>query len=175
MHCKKGRSILIRQAVVDDAADLLKVKLRYLKKTTTLPLYDYEYPATISEEQELIERYQAESNSLLLIALEGEKMIGNVDLTAGIRKKVHHTAMIGMGIHPKWQNRGIGTLLLGNALEWAKHNDELRTIWLEAYASNTIGIALYKKLGFEPCGMIPNFFKEKRQYIDKIIMSTTVS
>lgn len=171
---KNGQPITIRQAVSDDAEGLLKLKLEYLKDTETLPLFENEYPNDIDQERDMIERYQSENNSMLLLAVSEDSIKGNVDLTGSWRKKMQHTAVIGMGIHSQWQNQGIGTLLLQNVLNWAEENQILKTIWLEVYASNTLGIALYKKMKFKKSGTIPNFFIEKEVFVDKIIMSREV-
>ncbi|WP_299433899.1 GNAT family N-acetyltransferase [uncultured Aquimarina sp.] len=171
---KNNQSITIRQAVSDDAEELLKLKLEYLKDTETLPLFENEYPNDIDQERDMIERFQSENNSVLLLAVSEDAIIGNIDLSGSWRKKMQHTAVIGMGVHTQWQNQGIGTLLLQNVLDWAQENQILKTIWLEVYASNTSGIALYKKMNFKKSGVIPNFFIEKGMFVDKIIMSREV-
>ncbi|GAA4110279.1 GNAT family N-acetyltransferase [Aquimarina addita] len=171
---KNDQTILIREATPNDAFTLLQLKQEYLKKTKTLPLFDYEYPNNTDQEKEMIKKYQLEKNSIILVAVSEDTMIGNIDLTGSRRKKTAHTAMIGMGIHTEWQNQGIGTLLLQNVLDWAKENEILKTIWLEVYNTNSLGIALYQKMGFESQGLIPDFFFENNSYIDKIIMSRAV-
>ncbi|WP_299258925.1 GNAT family N-acetyltransferase [uncultured Aquimarina sp.] len=172
---KNGQSITIRQAVSDDAEKLVKLKLAYLKNTESLPLFANEYPNDINQERDMIERYQSENNSIILVAVSKDKIIGNIDLTGSWRKKMQHTAVIGMGIHTQWQNRGIGTLLLQNSIDWARENQILKTIWLEVYANNASGVALYKKMNFQQSGIIPNFFLENEVFLDKIIMSREVS
>ncbi|MBW1293987.1 GNAT family N-acetyltransferase [Aquimarina litoralis] len=172
---KNNQIITIRHAVPDDAQELRELKLQYLKNTQTIPLFDFEYPNDTDQEREMIERYQSEKNSIILVASIENIMVGNIDLTGSWRKKMEHTAMIGMGVHTKWQNQGIGTLLLQNTLDWAKENPIVHIAWLEVYASNTSGIALYHKMGFQQVGRIPNFFLEKGRYIDKIIMNKDVS
>ena len=174
-HIKSGQSILIRVANTDDGEKLRNLKLQYLKDTDTIPLFDYEYPNTIKEEETLIQNYKDQPNSLLLVAEYQGSLVGNIDLTGSWRKKMFHTAVIGMGIHPEWQNQGIGTLLIQSILEWSKTNNLLKTLWLEVYATNNSGIALYNKVGFQESGRIKNFFFENNKYLDKIIMSKSVS
>lgn len=171
---KNDQTLLIREAISDDAKLLINLKLEYLKNTATLPLFEDEYPNDVKEEREMIQRYHSETNSILLVAIFGDEIIGNIDLTGSWRKKMQHTAMIGMGIHTQWQNQGVGTLLLKNTLEWTKENEFLKTVWLEVYATNHSGITLYQKMGFIKTGIIPQFFCEDGLYIDKIIMSKIV-
>ncbi|PKV48977.1 RimJ/RimL family protein N-acetyltransferase [Aquimarina sp. MAR_2010_214] len=173
-HTKSGKSLLVREATPADAKQLLALKLEYLKDTNTIPLFDYEYSNTVKEEGELIQNLHEQANSLLLVAESDGDIIGNIDLTGSWRKKMQHTAMIGMGIHTQCQNQGIGTLLIQNVLEWSKENELLKVLWLEVYATNIAGISLYKKMGFIPSGSIQGFFLEKEEYIDKITMATKV-
>ncbi len=167
---KSGKSVVIREATPEDAKKLLELKLLYLKETDTIPLFDYEYTNSIEEEASLIQRLKKQPNSLLLIAENNGNIIGNIDLIGSLRKKMDHTAMIGMGIHTAWQNQGIGTLLLQNVLTWSIHNKPLKLLWLEVYATNLSGISLYKKMGFQESGYIENFFLEEEKYIDKVTM-----
>jgi GNAT superfamily N-acetyltransferase len=51
-------------------------------------------------------------------------------------------------VHPDWQRRGVGTLLL-EALEEDARVDALRAVWLE---SSLTAVGFYKKLGFVPTG-----------------------
>jgi len=166
---KDGKEIIIRPAVPDDADKILELKKSYIKNTRTIPMYEYEYKNTIQQEKELIEKYIEQDNSLLLVAEQDNQLIGNLYLTESLRRKMHHTAMLGMGIAYDWQNRKAGNSLLKTALEWAITQSQLRIIWLEVYSTNSAGIRLYGNCGFETCGFIKNFFNEKIP-TDKITM-----
>jgi RimJ/RimL family protein N-acetyltransferase len=166
---KDGKEVIVRPALPDDGLKLLELKKSYLKDTRTLPLFEYEYKNSIQQEKELIEKYIADSNSMLLVAEHGNNLIGNLDLTGSHRKKMQHTAMLGMGIANTWQNRKVGSFLIKDALQWATHNSTLRLVWLEVYSTNAAGIRLYEKCGFENCGLIKDFFNEEAP-VDKITM-----
>ncbi|MFL9835932.1 GNAT family N-acetyltransferase [Flavobacterium sp. ST-75] len=163
-----GEVITIRTGSRQDAQKLIALKKSYITGTTSIPLYEDEYRNTIVEEAEWIDRYNNQDNSLLLLAEYNGEVIGNIDLTGNQRRKLYHTGMIGMGIHNDWQNKKIGSLLMETTIEWAK-TSLLQIVWLEVYASNTAGIKLYEKFGFERCGLIKNFFREGKT-IDKITM-----
>lgn len=164
-----GKEIIIRQVDENDALNLIDLKKSYIRGTNSIPLYEYEYKNDIQTEKNLIHRYITEKNSLLLVAEHGNSLIGNIDLTGNQRKKLYHTGMVGMGIAYEWQNRKIGTLLLDATLQWASEAAPLSIIWLEVYSTNTAGIRLYEKQGFEQCGLIKGFFKEEAA-ADKITM-----
>ena len=163
------KEITIRIASPDDALKLLELKKGYIKDTTTLPLYEYEYKNDIEQEKQLIERYLTEDNSVLLVAEHANTLIGNLDITGNQRKKLYHTGMIGMGIAYEWHNQKIGSLLMESALEWATKYDALKLLWLEVYSTNIPGIKLYEKYGFEHAGLIKDFINETI-FVDKITM-----
>lgn len=163
-----GEVIIIRKGNRQDAQKLIDLKKSYIKGTTSIPLYEDEYRNTVEEEAKWIDRYNDQDNSLLLLAEYDDKLIGNIDLTGNQRRKLYHTGMIGMGIHNDWQNKKIGSILMGATIKWAK-TSPLQILWLEVYASNTAGIKLYEKFGFEHCGLIKDFFREGKP-IDKITM-----
>ncbi len=171
---KSNVEVLIREVTSKDAPQLLQLKLSYLKNTRTIPLFESEYGNSIADELALIHRYITQSNSFLLVAEYNGTLIGNIDLTGNQRKKIFHTAVIGMGISPEWQQQGLGSFLLQNTIDWAHKNVFLKIVWLEVYASNLGGIALYTKKGFKETGRIVSFSQEKDQFVDKITMSLTV-
>ena len=156
---KNGKEVIIRHANENDAANLLELKLSYIRNTTSLPLYEHEYKNDIRTEKDLISRYISEANSILLVAEHGNNLIGNIDLTGNQRKKLFHTGMVGMGIANEWHNLGIGSMLMESALTWAI-SSPLSIAWLEVYSTNKAGYRLYEKFGFEECGTIKNFFQE---------------
>jgi RimJ/RimL family protein N-acetyltransferase len=161
--------IVIREAQPDDAAALLALKQSYIEGTTSIPLYLDEYKNTAGQEEQLIKRYLAEANSVLFVAENNGQLIGNLDLTGNQRRKLYHTAMLGMGVAYKWQGKGVGTLLMDAALQWAAENASLSIIWLEVYSTNIAGIKLYEKFRFERCGLMKAFFAEATP-ADKISM-----
>ncbi|AWH85695.1 hypothetical protein HYN59_11510 [Flavobacterium album] len=164
-----GKEITIREATEYDALNLIELKKSYIKGTRSIPLYEFEYKNDIQMEKDLIKRFHTEENSLLLVAEHGNNLVGNIDLSGNQRTKLLHTGMIGMGIAYEWQNRKIGSFLMGSLLDWAAESPLLKIIWLEVYATNTGGIKLYEKFGFESCGHIKDFFMEENP-ADKLTM-----
>jgi len=164
-----GKEITVREAVEEDAMNLIELKKSYIKDTRSIPLYEFEYKNDLAMEKDLIKRFADEENSLLLVAEHGNQIIGNIDLSGNQRKKLFHTGMIGMGITYEWQNRKVGSYLMDALLDWAAKSSPLTIIWLDVYSTNIGGRKLYEKCGFEECGQIKNFFMEEEP-ADKITM-----
>ncbi len=167
---RSGRHFIIRPAISDDAAALIEIKKRYIEGSDTIPLLVNEYNNTLEEERALIERLNSSDNSILLLAEQEGKIIGNVDLVGSKRARTKHTAMLGIGLVLDARNRGIGSVMMKAAVEWAKNNPVLELLWLDTYSSNLIGITLYNKMGFKPAGVIPKFFKQNGQAHTKVQM-----
>lgn len=171
---KSKGAIQIRMLKPEEGQQLIDLKLSYIKGTSTIPMYETEYQNDAIAEAQLIRDYNDSDNSILLVAEANGQLIGNIDLTGSKRRKMYHTAMIGMGIQVDWRNQSVGKHLLASVLAWATAQATLEIIWLEVYATNIAGINLYQKMGFQECGKIKNFFKEKDVNIDKITMTYAI-
>jgi RimJ/RimL family protein N-acetyltransferase len=161
--------IIIREAVANDAEALIALKKSYIQGTTTIPLYEDEYLNTVADEAALIERLHASANCVLLVAEHDGQLIGNLDIHGSPRRKLAHTAMLGMGVATDWQNKKVGSLLMEGAIKWALNDTPVKLIWLEVYSINEGGKRLYEKFGFAECGTVKDFFRED-VVCDKISM-----
>ncbi len=83
-------------------------------------------------------------NSLCIVA---ENETGVVAYLIAWGKEEVHIANIAVSAH--WRNQGIGTRLMNQALEFARHQDA-ENIYLEVRASNTGAQRFYRRLGFVP-------------------------
>ena len=79
---------------------------------------------------------------------EGE-VVGNLGLETFSRWRRRHVGAIGIAVRDDWQGRGVGTALLGAALDLADNWLDLSRVELTVYTDNAAGIALYEKFGFE--------------------------
>ena len=168
---KNGKHILIRKAKPEDAINLRATVRIYLDESDYIPKSSDEFKLSVEEEESWISSFAEKKNSLLLVALHEDHIVGNIDITGSVRNAMKHTGVIGMGMLYEWRNLGLGTALMQQAINWAQHNDLLEMLWLEVYTENTEGIRLYKNMGFEECGIVKNFFKHNDRYFDKLTMS----
>ena len=116
---KNAKEVTIRSAETDDAAKLLQTIKEYVNDSDYIPKISEEIKITIQQEEDWINSFIQDDNSLLLVAEFEGKIIGNLDITASSRKIMQHTAVIGMGMLTEWRNSGLGTQLMKYALEWA--------------------------------------------------------
>ena len=103
-----------------------------------------------------------------LVAVEGEQVVGYVGVLAIPPDEFEIT---NVAVHPDFRRRGIGEALMGALSEKARAESRAR-ISLEVRASNEAALALYRKLGFTPCGLRKNYYTAPRE--DAVIMDWMV-
>ena len=77
--------------------------------------------------------------------------------------------LLNLCIHPDWQRRGYGSLLLEYMINHVARLDS-EAIFLEVRASNPRAVALYKNRGFKVIGRRPAYYKAGEGHEDAIIM-----
>lgn len=156
---KLGRTVILRNAEVSDADDLI----RYLKITTG------ETPYLIREPEEVCLTHEQEENfikscidakrELMLIATIDGKHIGNCSLmSVGPYKRYSHRCEIAIALYQKFCGNGIGKIMMQTILDLAK-NAGYEQAELEVISENKEAIALYRMLGFEKYGSFPGRMK----------------
>ena len=93
-------------------------------------------------------------------ALDGERVVGFVNIEPHQREGIRHRGHLGMGVHIDYRGRGIGTRLMEAAIAKASQKGLIR-VELGVYVSNPAACALYGKFGFVEEGRIV-----KGRYID---------
>ena len=152
---KLGRTIVLRNAIPDDANDLI----RYLEVISAETPYLIREPdeITITHEQEIsfINDCLNSNKSLMLVATLNGKHIGNCSLSPiGNYKRYSHRCEVAIALYQEFCGYGIGKSMLENVLEVAKG---LGFEQAELEVRNAI--ALYEKLGFKKYGSFPDNMK----------------
>lgn len=167
--------VTIREAKPEDAEELRKVIKEYVEESEFIPYAENEFALTTDEEKKWIQTFSDNENSLLLLATVEGKIVGNLSLNGKNRMMLRHTAVIGIGILKQFRGKGLGSLLFKSSIEWARKQSTLEILTLETYATNEIGIALYKKFGFIESGVLKGFIKPTSdKYIDSVIMTLKI-
>lgn len=162
---------IIREATPADAAALIAyVKAMLAGPEANMPLASDEFAWTVEAEQDNLAEMAAADNSLVLLAVADDQIIGELSLRGGQRRATHHAAMLGMSVHQDERNRGIGSALMAYAIDWATKGGVLTRIELYVYASNARAIHLYEKFGFTLEGRRRQAIYQNGQYRDDLIM-----
>lgn len=108
---------------------------------------------------------------LRLVAVQAGKVIGNCTLEQYSRSRQSHVGGIGMGVAVAWQGQGVGTQLLGAALEVADNWMNLHRVELTVYVDNEPAQALYRKFGFETEGRLRDYAVRDGVFVDALSMA----
>src|SRR5262249_39530631 len=126
---------------------------------------------TEDQERDWIREYTADPGKLFLVAEESRQIIGVLFLESGWRKKTVHVANLHMSVNRDWRNRGVGTVLLQSAIDWARSHSVIEKLGLAVFSSNSRAIRLYRKLGFVEEGRRPQEVKfGPDRYADDVLM-----
>lgn len=172
IRLKDNSEVTIREARIEDAANLIKLVGWYLEESDNLLPTNDEFKPKLEDEIKWVESFLSANDSLLLVAESDGMLIGNLDISAGNKIKTKHIASLGVGVIKQYWHNGLGTTLLENALKWAKDMSKLEIIWLQVFSSNKRAIALYEKFGFTKDGIQNDFIKQPDGgYSDIVLMS----
>lgn len=161
--------MIIRKMCVEDA----KKVLDYLKivggETDNLTFGDEGIGLSLEEEKTFIEKNYNSDNSLNIIIENNEEIIGTLTLSISPKKRLNHSAEIGISVKKDYRNKGIGSSLLSEAIKFA-NNRGLDNIRLNVRSDNTRAISLYKKFGFKKVGTIYRYLKINDKFYDCDLM-----
>lgn len=106
----------------------------------------------------------------LLIALEGNEMIGYIRAERGKFNRISHTAYIVTGILKEYRGKGVGTVFFQHLDKWAKENGILR-LELTVECHNKAAKRLYEKSGFEVEGVRKKSMFVEGTFVDEYYMA----
>jgi len=123
---------------------------------------------------EALERHMNELSSrpgAIAIVAEQEGVIyGYLTIMPRYQAKLRHTADLNMGVRHAARGKGIGTLLLREALRQAEESGELEIIYLMVRADNLSAIRLYENSGFEHVAQLDHDIKTIEGYYNGLLM-----
>lgn len=170
-HELDGKEIIFRSAERDEAqmlTDYLKV---VTGETRFLMCEPDEVGFTGEDEEKFIDKHNNAKDALLMLAFVDGEYAGNCSFEGeGGSRRNSHRAGMGIALFDKYTGFGLGRLMLSRLLEEAKAL-QFEQVELTVVGGNERAYHLYKSLGFEECGRIPDANKyDDGTYADDIIM-----
>ncbi|EOD55752.1 GNAT family N-acetyltransferase [Aeromonas molluscorum] len=154
--------IQIRQAETSDAQALRDLYAMPGAQGGTLQL---PYPTLAMWQKRLSERAGHG-----LVAIVDGLLVGDLGLWLEPNPRRRHVGGIGMGVRDDWTGRGVGSALLGAAVDLADNWLNLQRLELTVYSDNAAAIALYRKFGFEQEGCSPAYAFRQGLFVDALHM-----
>lgn len=158
-------AVHIRHSTIDDLAAIRDLYAQQHAYSQTLQT---PYPSDAIWEK----RLHAASNHLKsLVAEIAGVLVGQLTLEALQHPRRKHVSTLGMGVSADYQGKGVGSSLLGAALEIADNWWNVTRVELEVYTDNTAAIGLYKKHGFVVEGTCRDYAFRNGQLVDTHVMA----
>ena len=149
--------ITIQKAAPSDAAQLLEFMKLIGGETDNLTFGGEGVPFSVEDEAAYIAAMEGSRDSVMLLAKDGDTIVGNASLNR-MPRRMSHRGDFSVAVAKAYWNRGIGRALLEEIIAFAKNND-FEVIDLQVRSDNLSAIHLYEKYGFRKIGSHPAFFK----------------
>lgn len=160
--------ITIRQAVAEDAEQILAYTKIVGGETDNLTFGEAGFPATLEQEKEFLQSVYEDKTSVHLVACKDGVIIGEGGLM-GLPRRRCHRAELAIVVRKDYWGQGIGSLLMTELIKYAKENG-IEILNLDVRSDNVNAIHLYEKFGFRHIGTSPAYFKIDGKYIDFELM-----
>ncbi|MDI6878716.1 MAG: GNAT family protein [Desulfitobacteriaceae bacterium] len=174
IQLKNGQTVLLREAVKEDAPELVTYLHKIGGESDFLTFGYGELSVSVNDEEALLEDSRNAQNKIMILALVGDKIIGNLHFTGGGRARIKHTGEFGVSVLKDYWNQGIGTALVQELIQWAKASNVIRKLNLRVRSDNESAIRIYEKLGFIKEGFITREFFISEQFYNSIHMGLNI-
>jgi len=162
--------IVYREALKTDAAALLEHVQSVGSETDNLSFSGDTFSISVEREARFIDRYYNNKKDIMLVALDGDKVVGNAIVERNRVERYNHRAEISITVLRDYWGCGIGSRLMEMMIDFAKKSG-IEILYLEVRADNARAISLYEKYGFRKIGVYNNFFKIDNIYYDAHLMT----
>ena len=157
--------ITYRPAAPSDAAQLLEYLKTVGSETDYLTFGAEGIPFTPEQETALLERFAESPHSRILLALDGDRIVGNGCVDGSGKPRLRHRRNLAITVLRDYWGRGVGSGLMERMISFACETGAT-LLTLEVRTDNERAKALYRRFGFRVCGRIPHYCRIGGQYYD---------
>lgn len=141
--------LTIREVRPSDAKALSEMMKQIGSETEFIVVGERGLGLSIRNLSKELEWLRESDNNVLLVAFDGERMIGAANVRADREERTEHVGEVGICILQEYWGLGIGTYLLEETLFWAENTGVIRRLELRVQVRNKRAVHLYKKMGFD--------------------------
>lgn len=140
--------LTIREVEPSDAEQLAAVMKEIGTETEFIVVDERGLGLSIRHLVKELEWLREAHNNILLVALDGERIIGAGNIRADFEERTEHIGEVGICLLKEYWGLGIGSYLLEEMILWAENSGVIRRLELRVQVDNLRAVALYKKMGF---------------------------
>ena len=125
---------------------------------------------SVSDERRYLRTIQRHPDAAVFVAEDGDAIVGRLSLSRDPHPASRHVADIGVMVAESHRRRGVGTLLLEQALAWAR-DAGVRKLELHVFPWNEPALSLYESFGFEREGYRRRHYERGGELVDAVLMA----
>jgi putative acetyltransferase len=126
------------------------------------------------DERRYLKGVRNHPDAAVFVAEEDGRVLARLSLARDPHPASRHVADLGLMVAEEARRRGIGRLLLGEAVAWARGTG-IHKLELHVFPWNEPALRLYESFGFEREGYRAGQYERDGEYVDAILMAYTVS
>ena len=127
----------------------------------------------VADERRYLRTIQRHPDAAVLVAEDGADIVGRLSLSRDPHPASRHVADLGLMVAVGARRRGIGRMLLGEAVSWARASG-IRKLELHVFPWNEPALRLYEAFGFEREGYRKRHYERDGEWVDAILMAFAV-
>lgn len=141
--------VIIREAIPSDAEQVLPFLRKVSSQTDYITQSMDMTNVSVEEEEHHLDTIYFSENNTLILALDGEDIIGMASIYGTDEEKTKHIGEVGIVIDKSYWGIGLGRLLMEELIYWADESPILARLELKVQERNERARSLYQKIGFK--------------------------
>ena len=125
---------------------------------------------SVSDERKYLRTVQRHPDAAVFVAEDDGHAVARLSLSRDPHPSSRHVADLGLMVAERCRRRGIGTMLLDQAVAWARVSG-IRKLELHVFPWNEPAIRLYESFGFAREGFRRAQYERAGEYVDAILMA----
>jgi RimJ/RimL family protein N-acetyltransferase len=123
-----------------------------------------------ADERRYLRTIERHPDAAVFVAEDGTSIVGRLSLSRDSHPASKHVADLGLMVAASHRRRGVGTLLLEQAVAWARESG-VRKLELHVFPWNDPALGLYGSFGFEREGYRKRHYERGDELVDAILMA----
>ena len=161
--------IRIRRAEPGDAAALVRLAEAVGREQERWILASEGW-RSIGDERRYLKTVLRHPDAAVFVAEDDGVVVGRLSLSRDPNPASRHVADLGLMVAASHRGKGIGTMLLEEAVNWSRRS-EIRKLELHVFPWNAPALRLYESFGFEREGYRKGHYARDGELVDAILMA----